>query len=526
MKRGFWVKIAGLMGLLLLSLPVFAGSEAGTVTIRQVWGEKVQNKVLQSSDLPWDPSVRLLEVASVLGARTSYNPATKLLQVYFQYYQVKVQDGNPFLLVESLTDPSRKITYQLSAVAVPGAGDVWIDVPTLKKLLFVVIEGIVSQDENQNLITISYRMFDLDQIVIEEKSNGTLLKFPFYKPLKDFENRKDESGKNYLTLVNVRADVAALNATKPVGLVEFIDAKPLKSGALQLIVKVDPAKVSAVDFEYSESTRELFMNIRKVAPGTSGSIPPAGVVPVPVKSDPHMKDKWALDVIVLDAGHGGKDPGTIGKKSTREKDVTLGVVLKLGKKIKSEFPDIKVVYTRDDDTFIPLDKRGKIANQAKGKLFISVHCNANKKKDINGVESYFLGLHKSDEALEVSKRENAVILDEDNYEEKYKDFNEENLILLTMAQSAFLEQSEKIAISVSKYVSDHAERDNRGVKQAGFMVLWTPSMPSILIETGFLSNPDEEKFLSSEKGQQKVADAIFKAIAQYKNDYEKSLGKL
>ncbi|MBN8706272.1 MAG: N-acetylmuramoyl-L-alanine amidase [Bacteroidetes bacterium] len=508
-----------------MSFMVSAASEAGPVTLTQIWGEKVQSKILQSSDLPWDPSVRLLEVAGLLGARTSYNPASRLLQLYFQSYQVKVQDGNPFLIAESLTDQTQKTVFQLSAVAVPGSGDVWIDVVTLKNLLRLVVEGTVDPNSGPATISISYRMVDLDRIVIEEKSNGTLLRFPFYKPLKDFENRKDESGKNYLTLVNVRADIAALNATKPVGLVEFIDAKPLKSGALQLIVKVNPALVSTVDFEYSEANRELVMNIRKAASGSTGGLTPIAT-PVPVKSDPHMKDKWALDVIVLDAGHGGKDPGTIGKKGTREKDVTLGVVLKLGKKIEKEFSDIKVVYTRDEDVFIPLDKRGKIANQAKGKLFISVHCNANKKKDINGVESYFLGLNKSDEALEVSKRENAVILDEDNYEEKYKDFNEENLILLTMAQSAFLEQSEKIAINVSKYVSDHADRDNRGVKQAGFMVLWTPSMPSILIETGFLSNLDEEKFLSSEKGQQKVADAIFKAIVQYKNDYEKSLGKL
>lgn len=525
MTGGFLRRVFSVLGMFFLPFIGSAASEAGPVTLTQIWGEKVQSKILQSSDLPWDPSVRLLEVAGFLGARTSYNPASRLLQIYFQSYQVKVQDGNPFLIAESLTDQTQKTVFQLSAVAVPGSGDVWIDVVTLKNLLRLVVEGTVDPNSGPATISISYRMVDLDRIVIEEKSNGTLLKFPFYKPLKDFENRKDESGKNYLTLVNVRADIAALNATKPVGLVEFIDAKPLKSGALQLIVKVNPVLVSTVDFEYSEANRELVMNIRKAATGSTGGLAPV-TSPVPVKSDPHMKDKWALDVIVLDAGHGGKDPGTIGKKGTREKDVTLGVVLKLGKKIEKEFSDIKVVYTRDEDVFIPLDKRGKIANQAKGKLFISVHCNANKKKDINGVESYFLGLNKSDEALEVSKRENAVILDEDNYEEKYKDFNEENLILLTMAQSAFLEQSEKIAINVSKYVSDHADLDNRGVKQAGFMVLWTPSMPSILIETGFLSNPDEEKFLSSEKGQQKVADAIFKAISQYKNDYEKSLGKL
>ncbi len=508
--------------LILSVFPVKAETGPGSVNLVQIRGGKIQRVPMETSDLPVAPSVRLREAASILGIRTNYNPSTRLLQLYFRTHQVKLTDGNPFITVEPLTGKGKPTTLQVAAVVSPAPGDLWMDLPGIRRLLALVVDGQVDQDTTSQDITLRYRAFDLDTLVIEEKSNGTLVRFPFWKPLKDFENRKDETGKNYLTLVEVKADTDALNAVKPQGLVESIQAKTLPNGSLQMIIKVNPEMVSGVDFDYSESGRELLMNIRK---GSTPALPgqPA-VTAAPVRSDPHLREKWALDVIVLDAGHGGKDPGTLGKKGTREKDVALSIIKKLGKKIQTEYPDIKVVYTRDDDVFIPLDKRGKIANQAKGKLFVSVHCNANKKKDINGVETFFLGLHKSDEALEVSKRENAVVLDEEDYQEKYKDFTDENLILLTMAQSAFLDQSEKIATQVSRYVSDHASRENRGVKQAGFMVLWTPSMPSILIETGFLSNPDEEKYLSSEKGQQKIAEAVFKAIVRYKEDYEKSLG--
>ncbi|NUQ82540.1 MAG: N-acetylmuramoyl-L-alanine amidase [Bacteroidetes bacterium] len=507
-----------LPGLLFLALTT--SLMAGPVEIKWIQRSGTQTLRLPGHTQPDEAWIGTKELANSLNLRTYYNPSTRVLQIYFSRHQLKIESGNPWLVLESLTGGTPPVVIQCPGLLSPADGVYQIPLTVWTAILSRTIEGYVEQTGTSQLL-IRERMFDLNSLLIEEKTNGTLVRIPLLKPLADFENRTDESGMNYLTLVDIQADVDAINKTQPTGLVRSVQARPLPNGSLQLMVKVNPQEVTGVDIEYNRKEAELLMSVRKRADSTR--LEPM-VQAVPVNNDPHLRERWALDVIVLDAGHGGKDPGAIGKKGTREKDVTLGVVKKLGARLKKEFPDIKVVYTRDDDFFVSLSRRGKIANEAKGKLFVSVHCNSNKKRSVDGVETYFLGLHKTDDAMEVASRENNVIFEEENYEEDYKNFTEENLILLSMAQSAFLEQSEKIAMKVTRNIASMAKRDNRGVKQAGFMVLWTPSMPSILVETGYLSNANEEKFLASKDGQQKIADAIFESIRQYKEDYEKSLG--
>ncbi|PIO47944.1 MAG: hypothetical protein CMR00_07505 [[Chlorobium] sp. 445] len=182
-------------------------------------------------------------------------------------------------------------------------------------------------------------------------------------------------------------------------------------------------------------------------------------------------------------------------------------------------PDVKVIYTRKTDVFVELDERGRIANKNNAKLFVSVHCNASLNKKAEGTEVYLLGLHKTEAALKVAQRENAVIAEEANYQNRYKDYTDENLIMVTMAQSAFMQQSEKLAELVSKNIAARTGLQNNGVRQAGFMVLWTPSMPSILVETGYITHAENEKFLTSEAGQQKVAEAIYDAILKFQYEY-------
>jgi len=230
-----------------------------------------------------------------------------------------------------------------------------------------------------------------------------------------------------------------------------------------------------------------------------------------------------LKTVVIDAGHGGKDPGAIGYSGVKEKDVALDVSLKVGNMIKEKYPNVKVIYTRSTDVFIGLGDRGKIANKAGADLFISIHCNAVKDKSPKGTETFVLGLHKSDAALEVAKRENASMLMEEDYKTKYEDFDPNDpdaYIGLSLRQNVYLEQSLKLA----KYVQDEftykLKRENRGVKQAGLMVLWTTTMPSVLVELGFLSNPEEEKYLDSKEGQQKLSQSIFNAFEKYKSELE------
>lgn len=228
--------------------------------------------------------------------------------------------------------------------------------------------------------------------------------------------------------------------------------------------------------------------------------------------------------IVLDAGHGGSDPG---KKvgAVNEKDIALKVVKKVGALLEKR-GDIKVVYTRTTDKFLELHERASIANKAKADLFVSVHCNAAANKSAKGNETWVLGLHRSDDNLEVVQRENAVILLEDNYEEKYAGFDPNDpssFAASLLSQEDFLDNSIEMAANVQIQLEKSLKRKNRGVKQAGFAVLRLSYMPSVLIETGFITNTEERNFLKSDQGQTKVAQSIFKAILDYQSNRDINL---
>ena len=239
-------------------------------------------------------------------------------------------------------------------------------------------------------------------------------------------------------------------------------------------------------------------------------------------SSTHVTHEFKIRTIVIDAGHGGKDPGTHGN-SLKEKSLVLKIALKLGSYIEKNMPDVKVIYTRKDDTFIPLDERAEIANTNKADLFISIHANASPSATAYGTETWVMGLNKSEKNIEVSKRENAVILLDENYQERYEGFDPnspESHILFELTQSAYQESSLKLASKVEQQFSKRVGRRSLGVKQGPFWVLWRTTMPSILVEVGFLSNSNEEKFLATEANQELIASGIFRAIRDYKNEVE------
>lgn len=228
-------------------------------------------------------------------------------------------------------------------------------------------------------------------------------------------------------------------------------------------------------------------------------------------------------VVVIDAGHGGHDPGALGKFS-KEKTINLNVALKLGKQIKRNCPDVKVVYTRERDVFIPLGRRADIANNAKADLFISIHTNSVAgSKTAKGASTWTLGLAKSDANLEVAKRENSVILYESDYKTRYAGFNPnsaESYIIFEFMQDKYMSQSVHLASLVQKEFRHTCKRADRGVHQAGFLVLKASAMPSILVELGFISNPEEERYLNSEAGSTTLANGIFRAFLSYKREHE------
>ena len=253
------------------------------------------------------------------------------------------------------------------------------------------------------------------------------------------------------------------------------------------------------------------------------------VCPIVAKIAPPL----AIRTVVIDAGHGGKDPGCLGSKY-KEKDVALAVALKLGKYIQDNIKDVKVIYTRETDVFVEVQERPEIANRNKADLFISVHCNSacvrDKKlkrdvcrDDVHGAETYVMGIKNEKGKVDVAKRENASILLEDDYLKKYDGFDpnsDEAYIIFSMYQNAYLDQSLNLSAKIQKQYKEKAGRSDKGVKRASLWVLWKTAMPSLLTEIGFITNPEEEKFLGSEKGQDYIASGIFRAFREYKNEVE------
>lgn len=235
------------------------------------------------------------------------------------------------------------------------------------------------------------------------------------------------------------------------------------------------------------------------------------------------QENIGIRTVVIDPGHGGKDPGAIGVNKTYEKDVALSVALKFGNMLKEKHPNIEVVYTRFTDVFIGLAERAKKANSISADVFVSIHANAAVNKKAAGAEVWVLGLHKSEAALEIAKKENSSILMEDDHGSKYQDFDPKDpdaYIGLAMRQNAYLDQSLNFANSVQSSFVHDAKRFDRGVKQAGFMVLYRTTMPAILIELGFLSNAQEEKYLSSAIGQDELAKSIYIGFKKYKDQID------
>lgn len=249
--------------------------------------------------------------------------------------------------------------------------------------------------------------------------------------------------------------------------------------------------------------------------------------PISIKVEALQKS-YSVKRVVIDAGHGGHDSGCLGG-SSKEKEIALAISLELGKMIQESFPEVKVIYTRKTDVFVELNERAKIANDNKADLFICIHCNsacyrdAKKKKDvcnpdIEGTETWVMGLHKTEANLEVAKRENDVVLLEKDFNKKYDGYDPnspEANILFSLFQNTYLDQSLQFATLVQDQVKAIG-RKGRGVKQAGFLVLYKTYMPGVLIETGFLSNKSDEKLLLSDKGQQQMAKVIFNAFKKYK----------
>ncbi len=485
--------------------------------------------------------VSLDELAALFFANKYYNSEAGKLEIKFSEYTLKFTAKNQFVVLTRRKDAYQKI-FQIPISTIQLKESIFIpliycvDYFSLgygKKLVYdnrtknlkVTEESfteekffVLIQNEKKPAVGIdepiretSSKKYDISGIEVEEKSNGTLIRLKSSRKL-NTPRHSISNGILFLFLPNVTVAPDIAEKSKPGGLVKQIKKINVSAKNIQLEFALAEGYSTAEVFQDSESN-DIVITIHNRLFTNQNQLTDAA------------KSKWLFDCVVIDAGHGGKDPGAIGVSGVKEKDVNLSIALKLGKLIEKNLPEIRVVYTRKKDEFVELYKRGKTANENGGKLFISIHCNSTEQKDISyrGFEVYLLRPGRTKEAIRIAEFENSVIKYEEN-PERYQTLTDENFILVSMAHSQYMRYSEQFADLLNQEWIGGVEIPSLGVKQAGFFVLVGASMPGVLIETGFLSNRKDESRLSSVEGQAEIAHAIFEAVKRYKEKYNQELG--
>ncbi|HTP14079.1 MAG TPA: N-acetylmuramoyl-L-alanine amidase [Bacteroidota bacterium] len=474
--------------------------------------------------------VSMNDAATTLALPSGRSDIYHKFEVRFFGQRIKFTARNPFIVI---TD----VASNISTIYQSPQPVLWRD--TLYYAPLSVFHNIFDKfnptaaftDTSAEVVDSAYvppPMFDIAGIEVQKKLNGYLVTVLANRRLGDYESWLNDQGWFFLTVANAKADTDAIKKAQTYGAIRQILTFQSPT-SVQLTFRVTPDVVPPVDIAVDSATNNLLISLR-----TNSKIVKAEldrkkkeILESQRKNLEENRNRYKLDVIVIDAGHGGKDPGTIGVTGVYEKNVTLGVALRLGALIEKNLKGVKVIYTRKTDKFVELYRRGQIANEQRGKLFISIHCNSMPKKPnkANGFEIYLLRPEKTERAIEIAQMENGVIKQEADYEKHYSKerLTAEDFIITTMAQNAYMRYSEKFAEIASDAMSKSLKIRNSGVYQAGFLVLVGASMPNVLVETGYLSNKKEEKFLASKKGQQKIAEALFAGIKNYKTVYERAL---
>ncbi len=506
---------------LFLCTPAFGENSATYFTLITQTGDTANVERFDSAGVSY---IALNSFFDTLKIPIAINDSLGKIEVLISAQLIRFTSHSPFVVITERVSNNSTV-YQLPSNVIRRQG-VWY-VPAFSFLPFYqqVSGDNIRYDTAQQIVSFKTKRrskYDITDIHIEKKLNGYLINIGAEKNIKDkdIEHWLKPDGWLFLTINNARGDTIALNNTKPFGVVKRIMAFQSPS-SLQLTFRVS-SDVEQADYVTDPTTDNILFSLHT----RSASAKAEAALKQQEQAKRNLsRNKWKLDVIVIDAGHGGKDPGTIGVMRTREKDITLAVALKLGALIEQNLPGVKVVYTRKTDKFVELYRRTQIANEAGGKLFVSIHCNSlpHPTTSISGFEIYLLRPGRTQEAIAIASRENEVVQLEDNYQNRYQKLTEEEFILVTMAQSAYMKYSEQFASIASHSMSANLKIKNSGVKQAGFYVLVGASMPNALVELGYLSNRREEQVLRSESGQDKIAAALFNGIKQYKTVYEKTL---
>ena len=449
--------------------------------------------------------ISIIDLSKILTNRDPYiNEDRGKMVLYIGDKRIKISSYSSFVLVDEQV-------YQMQIYPIRINNDIYISADYFIDIIKRTTLPGINYDPKTLTLSLDIQEYTINSVDISQKANGTILRIKTKKSFPDgnISSFFHENGWFYITISGGLVDTTEFRRSDIRGVISNIAADQLDQTA-QLAFQIR-SKVESHELYQSKDQNEIVVSLRTPMDNSVSRIN-------------KVRDRWKLDTIVLDAGHGGKDPGTSGRRGTKEKDIALDIVKRIGMLLEKN-TKLKVIYTRREDVFIPLWKRTKIANESNGKMFISVHLNSSPNKTAYGFETYLLRPGMTEDAIEVAFRENEVIKLEDRSKNKYKDLSGENLIMATMAQSIFMKESEELAAIVQDEMGKKVKSKNRGVKQAGFHVLIDASMPNVLIEAGYLTNANEERNLRNSKYRQTIANSIYRAIVKFRYSREQYLSE-
>ncbi len=471
-------------------------------TIRVVFKNEKESTLLPALTQNSVIYVSAKNLANILNVRSFFNPQKKKLVLRVGSRAVKITALNPFIVVG-------EVAYQMVLPTIYVREEIYVPLSLFLATVKDFLPGTFDFQPDSEVLTVRRSRYNITGVEVEEKINGSLIRFLTTKDFKisDIATSINRGWLN-VTLYGGTLDSARIASDQKIGIVKKIVPFQFKTSA-QVSFLLDR---DVKDRKVYVDKGEVLISLRTIGKIASGL----------TTSSEEERKRWLIDRIIIDPGHGGKDPGAIGRSGLKEKDVTLDIAKRLRKLLKKRLK-VDVLMTRDKDTFIGLKERTRFANAHGGKLFISIHANANRKKNVRGFATYLLGIRKSEQALEVARRENSVVELEDSAK-AYEEFQDASYILNAIAQNSYLKESQDLAQMVNKSLDKLVKIPDLGVHQAGFYVLIGAAMPSILVETAFISNPYEERLLKTRSFRQKVAEAICESVRRFKEKYEKGIG--
>jgi|Deesub1362B_J571_1020462.scaffolds.fasta_scaffold04019_3 N-acetylmuramoyl-L-alanine amidase len=488
------------LGLVFVLLPAVLLAAGKDVEV-EIRGDFIRTSSLPAREVRGIVFVPVAELADLLEAPTYYNSLAQKLVIVLGNHRVKVTALNSFVMVDDKV-------FQLPLATEFDDRGIWVPIDYFLEVIRGFTPAPLSYDRARRKLILHVEDMNILGVTAEEKINGVLLRI---QTLRKFDPSnlavRISQGWLYVDIYGGRLDTTRIYF----------------SGSNRLLRKMVPIQFSEsaqLSFRLAKEIRREDITLSAVESEILVSIRTKTDLPKDVLVDLEKeRRKWLIDTIILDPGHGGKDPGTIGYGGLKEKDIVLDVAKRL-KKLLEKRLGVKVLMTRESDRFVGLRQRSAFANKHKGKLFISIHANSNRNRRAYGVETYCLGTARTEEDRQIAELENSVIRYEDSWAE-YGDLSNENYILLSLAQNSFNKESQELAAFIQRSIARRLGTRSRGIKQAGFMVLVGTAMPKVLVEIGFISNPREAKRLRSRAYRQKIAEAIYRGIKEFKERSER-----